>query len=117
MDIKHENCTKVKIYFLGFLFSIDAFASAFIVSTFVCFFYEMKLNYDFFMIGLLIFGCNFAAAMGEILAIKIVGKINPLLSILLFHVPSNILLIFIANTQIKIISAFLLLIRFLLSQI
>jgi hypothetical protein len=50
------------------------------------------------MIGLLMFGCNIISALGEFFANKIVDKINPLIAILLFHIPSNIMLLCITNT-------------------
>jgi hypothetical protein len=69
------------------------------------------------MIGLLIFGCSLLSALGESLANKIVDKINPLIAILLFHIPSNIMLLCIAKTDTKLAAASFLLIRFFFCQI
>jgi hypothetical protein len=69
------------------------------------------------MIGLLIFGCSFLSALGGFLANKIVDKINPLIVILLFHIPSDIMLLYIARTDAKLTAASFLLIRFFFCQI
>jgi predicted MFS family arabinose efflux permease len=83
------------IVVLSLLFSLDSWAGAFIVQSFLSYYFEQKFNLDFTKIGGLLFVCNIISGISGILSSKIVDRIGALATMIFTHLPSNIFLLFI----------------------
>jgi predicted MFS family arabinose efflux permease len=98
------------------LFAADSFAGAFIVQSFLAYYYHGKYNLSFYTIGTYLFVCNILSGMSEILAEKLVYKIGVMETMIYTRLPSNVFLICIGLTDNVYISTFLLICCFCVSQ-
>ncbi len=124
-DARDKNiisCTGIKpeniqtIITLSVLFAVDAFAGAFIVQSYLSYYYESKYDLHFDAIGGLLFACNIVSGISGVLSSKLVDKIGAMATMIYTHLPSNVFLLFIAFTNNHIISIGLLFGRFCISQ-
>jgi MFS family permease len=98
------------------LFAADAFAGAFIVQSFLSYYYYEKYSWKFETVGRYLFVCYIVSGASEILSSKLVDKIGATATMIYTHLPSNVFLIFIGLTDNVYISAFLLICYFCMSQ-
>jgi len=116
------NCTGLEpssvktIVGLVALFMLDAWGGAFIVQSYLSFYYQEKYFLDFDKIGGFLFVCNIISGISGILSSKIVGCIGPLATMIYTHLPSNLFLIAIALVNNSTASILLLMGRFCISQ-
>jgi MFS family permease len=101
---------------LSSLFAVDAFAGAFIVQSFLSYYYEMKYELYFDKIGGVLFACNIVSGISGVLSSKLVDRIGAMATMIYTHLPSNVFLLFIAFTNNPTISIILLFARFCISQ-
>ena len=92
---------------------MDAWGGAFIVQSYLAYYYQEKYDLDFGKIGTYLFICNIISG---ILSSKLVACIGPLATMIYTHLPSNIFLIAIALVDNSTISILLLMGRFCISQ-
>lgn len=104
------------ILLLSFLFSVDAFAGAFIVQSYLSFYYDAKYHKSFDQIGVYLFICNVISGISGILSAKIVHCVGAMATMIYTHLPSNVFLILIALTDNGDVSLFFLFARFCISQ-
>jgi predicted MFS family arabinose efflux permease len=112
--IKKENLKNILL--LSFLFATDAFGGAFIVQSYLSFYYKEKYDRSFDQIGIYLFICNVISGISGILSSKLVHCIGAMATMIYTHLPSNIFLLFIAFTNNVEYSIFFLLARFCISQ-
>ncbi len=112
--IRKENLST--IITLSALFAVDAFAGAFIVQSFLSYYYEKEYGLKFNSIGGALFLCNIVSGISGVLSSKLVDRIGAMATMIYTHLPSNIFLLFIAFTSNPDISLLLLLGRFCISQ-
>jgi MFS family permease len=101
---------------LSALFSIDAFAGGLIVQSMIAYWFYIKFGVDAGVIGSIFFGANVLAGISALLAVRIANKIGLINTMVLTHVPSNILLILVPLMPNLPLAITVLLLRFSISQ-
>ncbi len=101
---------------LSALFSIDAFAGGLIVQSMIAYWFYIKFGVDAGIIGSIFFGTNVLAGLSGLLAVPLANKIGLINTMVLTHVPSNILLILVPLMPTLPLAIVFLLMRFSISQ-
>ena len=101
---------------LSALFSIDAFAGGLIVQSMIAYWFYVKFGVDAGVIGSIFFGANVLAGISALLAVRLANKIGLINTMVLTHVPSNILLILVPLMPTLPLAIAILLMRFSISQ-
>lgn len=83
---------------LSSLFIIDSFAGGFVAQSFISFYYQKKYDFSLESIGGILFVCNIVGGISGVLSSKLVAKIGAMATMIVTHLPSNILLVFISIT-------------------
>jgi MFS family permease len=98
------------------LFSMDAFAGGLIVQSMIAYWFYIKFGVDAGVIGTIFFGTNVLAGLSSLLAVPLANKIGLINTMVLTHVPSNILLILVPLMPTLPLAIAFLLMRFSISQ-
>eukprot|EP00919_Chromeraceae_sp_WS-2016_P036775 GHVR01087379.1.p1 GENE.GHVR01087379.1~~GHVR01087379.1.p1 ORF type:complete len:242 (-),score=-1.58 GHVR01087379.1:3647-4372(-) len=114
VGITKKNCTTITT--LSILFGIDAMAGAFVIQSYLSFYFEKKYQLLFSQIGLLLFWCNIISGISGIASYKLVGKIGAMATMIFTHLPSNIFLLIVPFTSNSTVAIVLILGRFCISQ-
>jgi MFS family permease len=101
---------------LSALFSMDAFAGGLIVQSMLAYWFYIKFGIDAGVLGSIFFGTNILAGLSALLAVRLANKIGLINTMVLTHVPSNILLILVPLMPTLPLAIILLLLRFSISQ-
>ena len=101
---------------LSMLFSMDAFAGGLIVQSMIAYWFYIKFGVDAGVIGTIFFGTNVLAGLSSLLAVHLANKIGLINTMVLTHVPSNILLILVPLMPTLPLAIAFLLMRFSISQ-
>lgn len=101
---------------LSTLFSLDAFAGGFIVQSFVAYWFHVRFNADPALLGAIFFGANILAGISALSAVAISKRIGLINTMVLTHLPSNVLLMLVPLMPNLPLAIALLLIRFSISQ-
>jgi MFS family permease len=101
---------------LSALFSMDAFAGGLIVQSMLAYWFYIKFGVDAGTIGSIFFGTNILAGISALLAVRLANKIGLINTMVLTHVPSNILLILVPLMPTLPLAITALLLRFSISQ-
>lgn len=101
---------------LSALFSLDAFAGGLIVQSMLAYWFYIKFGIDAGVIGSIFFGTNILAGISALLAVRLANKIGLINTMVLTHVPSNILLILVPLMPTLPLAIIVLLLRFSISQ-
>ena len=101
---------------LSALFSLDAFAGGLIVQSMIAYWFYVKFGVDAGIIGSIFFGTNVLAGLSSLLAVPLANKIGLINTMVLTHVPSNILLILVPLMPTLPLAIAFLLMRFSISQ-
>ena len=101
---------------LSALFSMDAFAGGLIVQSMLAYWFFIKFGVDAGTIGSIFFGTNILAGISALLAVRLANKIGLINTMVLTHVPSNILLILVPLMPTLPLAITALLLRFSISQ-
>lgn len=86
------------IFMLSSLFIIDSFAGGFVAQSFISFYYQKKYDFSMESIGGILFVCNIFGGISGVLSSKLVAKIGAMATMIVTHLPSNILLVLISLT-------------------
>lgn len=105
------------VYQLTGLFAVDAAAGGLVVQGIVALWFRQRYGVGLATLGPLFFGVNLAAALSFLMAKPIVKRLGLLRTMVLTHLPSNILLALVALAPNFIWAAGLLVARGLLSQL
>lgn len=108
--------SKRTVFKLSALFSLDAFAGAFIVQSILAYWFYVKFDTDPGMLGTIFFAANILAGFSALAAVRIAKRIGLVRTMVYTHMPSNILLILIPLMPDFTSALALLLIRFSISQ-
>jgi predicted MFS family arabinose efflux permease len=101
---------------LAALFGLDAFAGGFVVSTFVVFWFERKFGAGPDLMGAVMFTGGSIQAGSSILSGRLAGRIGMLNTMVVTHLPSNVLLVLVAFMPSLGSAIAVLLLRYTLSQ-
>jgi MFS family permease len=101
---------------LSALFALDAFGGAFVLQSFAAYWFYLRFGADPKTLGTLFFAANVLAGFSALFASRLAGRIGLLNTMVVTHLPSNVLLILIPLMPTLPLAAAALLLRFSISQ-
>ena len=101
---------------LSALFSLDAFAGGFVVSSFVAYWFNVRFGAEPGALGAIFFAANILAGLSALSAARIAKRIGLINTMVFTHIPSNILLILVPLMPTLPLAVIVLLLRFSISQ-
>ena len=104
------------VFRLSGLFSIDAFAGGFVVQAFVAYWFHAKFGVAPAMLGTIFFGANVLAGISALNATRLAKRIGLLRTMVVTHIPSNLLLMLVPLMPSLPLAIAVLLLRFSISQ-
>ncbi len=104
------------VFKLSALFSLDAFAGGFVVSSFVAYWFNVRFGAEPGALGAIFFAANILAGISALLAARIAKRIGLINTMVFTHIPSNILLILVPLMPTLPLAVLVLLLRFSISQ-
>ena len=101
---------------LSGLFALDSFGGGFVVQSFAAYWFYLRFGVDPGTLGTLFFAANVLAGISALLASRLAGRIGLLNTMVVTHLPSNVLLMLIPLMPTLPLAALMLLLRFSISQ-
>jgi MFS family permease len=101
---------------LSALFALDSFGGGFIVQSFAAYWFYLRFGVDPQTLGWLFFGANVFAGLSALAAASLARRIGLLNTMVVTHLPSNVLLILIPLMPTLPLATLMLLLRFSISQ-
>jgi len=80
---------------LSFLFALDAFAGGFIVQSIAVYWFHVRFGVSPSMLGTVFFGANLLAGLSALAAVPLARRIGLIETMVLTHLPSNVLLMLV----------------------
>jgi len=80
---------------LSALFALDAFGGGFVIQSLMAYWFHLRFGVDLGRLGGIFFTANVLAGLSALLAARIAGRIGLLNTMVLTHLPSNVLLILV----------------------
>jgi MFS family permease len=104
------------VFRLSALFSLDAFAGGFVVSSFVAYWLNVRFGAEPGALGAIFFAANILAGVSALLAARLANRFGLINTMVFTHIPSNVLLILVPLMPTLPLAVLLLLLRFSISQ-
>jgi predicted MFS family arabinose efflux permease len=101
---------------LSALFALDAFAGGFVVQSLMSLWFHLRFGADEAVLGSIFFGANLLAGFSALIVANIARRIGLLHTMVVTHVPSNMLLILVPFMPTLPLAIAVLLLRFSISQ-
>ena len=101
---------------LSALFALDAFGGAFVLQSFMAYWFLVRYNVEPGLLGSIFFGANILAGFSALLASRVAKRIGLINTMVYTHIPSNILLILVPLMPNLPLAIGCLLARFSISQ-
>jgi predicted MFS family arabinose efflux permease len=101
---------------LSALFALDSFGGGFVVQSFAAYWFYLRFGIDPQTLGVLFFGANVLAGISALFASRLANRIGLVNTMVVTHLPSNVLLILIPLMPTLPLAALMLLVRFSISQ-
>src|SRR3954451_18702103 len=101
---------------LAMLFALDSFGGGFVVQSFAAYWFYLRFGVDPKTLGALFFGANVLAGLSALAASRLASRIGLVNTMVVTHLPSNILLILIPLMPTLPLASLMLLLRFSISQ-
>jgi MFS family permease len=101
---------------LSALFALDSFGGGFIVQSFAAYWFYLRFGVDPQTLGWLFFGANVFAGLSALAAAWLARRIGLLNTMVVTHLPSNVLLMLIPLMPTLPLATVMLLLRFSISQ-
>jgi len=123
-----ESNTVSKINFLGVghsrsvvlklsgLFALDSFGGGFVIQSFAAYWFYLRFGVQPAKLGVIFFWANVLAGISALLASRLASRIGLVRTMVVTHLPSNILLILVPLMPNLTLAVLMLLIRFSISQ-
>jgi MFS family permease len=108
--------SKRAVFKLASLFTVDAFAGGFVVQAFVAYWFHSRFGVGPATLGGIFFGANLLAGISALSATWLASRIGLLRTMVVTHVPSNVLLILVPLMPTLPLAIAMLLVRFSISQ-
>jgi MFS family permease len=108
--------SRKNVFKLAGLFTIDAFAGGFVVQAFVAYWFHRRFGVAPATLGAIFFGANVLAGISALSATWIASKIGLLATMVMTHIPSNVLLLLVPLMPTLPLAIMMLLLRFSISQ-
>jgi MFS family permease len=104
------------VFQLSALFSLDAFAGGFVVTSFVAYWFNVRFGAEPGALGAIFFAANILAGISALMAARIASRIGLINAMVFTHIPSNILLMLVPLMPTLPLAVLVLLLRFSISQ-
>lgn len=101
---------------LSALFALDAFGGAFVIDSFLAYWFSKKFNVEPALLGGIFFGTNLLAGFSALAASRLAKKIGLINTMVFTHIPSNVLLMLVPLMPSLPLAIGMLLLRFSISQ-
>jgi len=101
---------------LSALFALDSFGGGFVVQSFVAYWFFLKFGVEPKTLGTLFFAANIVAGCSALVASRLADRIGLVNTMVVTHLPSNVLLILIPLMPTLPLAMLMLLLRFSISQ-
>ena len=101
---------------LSALFALDSFGGGFVVQSFAAYWFYLRFGVDPQTLGMLFFAANVLAGISALVASRLANRIGLVNTMVVTHLPSNVLLILIPLMPTLWLAALMLLVRFSISQ-
>ncbi len=101
---------------LSALFTLDAFAGGFVVQSVVAYWFYRRYGVEPALLGAIFFGANVVAGLSALSAVWVARRVGLLRTMVVTHLPSNILLILVPLMPNLPLAITMLLLRFSISQ-
>jgi predicted MFS family arabinose efflux permease len=101
---------------LAALFALDAFGGGFVIQSIVAYWFHERYGVNEATIGAIFFGANVLAGFSALLAARVARRVGLLNTMVVTHLPSNVLLVFVPLMPNLPLAAAVLLLRFSISQ-
>ena len=117
-SLSHLGLTRSRrrVLTLAGLFSVDAFAGGFVVQAFLAYWFEQRFGASPATLGAIFFGANLLAGISALTASRIAARIGLLATMVVTHIPSNLLLMIVPLMPSLPWAILVLLLRFSISQ-
>lgn len=104
------------IFKLSSLFALDSFGGGFVVQSFAAYWFYLRFGVQPARLGVIFFWANILAGISALLASRLAGRIGLVKTMVVTHLPSNVLLILVPLMPNLKLAVVMLLIRFSISQ-
>ena len=101
---------------LSALFALDSFGGGFVVQSFAAYWFYLRFGVNPATLGAIFFWANIFAGISALLASRLAARIGLISTMVLTHLPSNILLILVPLMPTLTLAVAVLLVRFSISQ-
>jgi MFS family permease len=101
---------------LASLFALDAFGGGFVVQSFAAYWFHLRYGVDAGTLGAIFFWANIFAGISALLASRLASRIGLIKTMVVTHLPSNVLLILVPLMPTLPLAIAVLLVRFSISQ-
>src|SRR5467141_845295 len=101
---------------LSGLFALDSFAGGFVVQSFAAYWFYLRFGVQPAALGAIFFWANVFAGISALLATRLAARIGLIRTMVVTHLPSNILLILVPLMPNVSLAVLVLLLRFSISQ-
>jgi MFS family permease len=101
---------------LSALFAMDAFAGGFVVQSLVAYWFHVRFGVEPAVLGSIFFGANIFAGISALLAARVAARIGLINTMVVTHIPSNVLLMLVPLMPNLLLAIVMLLLRFSISQ-
>ena len=101
---------------LSSLFALDSFGGGFVVQSFAAYWFYLRFGVESGTLGAIFFWANLFAGISALLASRLAVRIGLVRTMVVTHLPSNILLILVPLMPTLSLAILLLLLRFSISQ-
>jgi MFS family permease len=101
---------------LASLFALDSFAGGFVVQSFAAYWFYLRFGVDPATLGVIFFWANIFAGISALLASRLASRFGLINTMVITHLPSNILLILVPLMPNLSLAVLVLLVRFSISQ-
>ena len=101
---------------LSSLFALDSFGGGFVVQSFAAYWFYLRFGVPPVKLGLIFFWANVLAGISALLASRLATRIGLVRTMVVTHLPSNVLLILVPLMPNLTLAVLVLLVRFSISQ-
>jgi MFS family permease len=101
---------------LSALFALDSFGGGFVVQSFAAYWFYLRFGVNPATLGAIFFWANILAGISALLASRLAARIGLLRTMVVTHLPSNVLLILLPLMPTLPLAILVLLVRFSISQ-
>jgi MFS family permease len=101
---------------LSSLFALDSFAGGFVVQSFAAYWFYLRFGLNPGKLGVIFFWANVFAGISALLASRLASRIGLIRTMVVTHLPSNVLLVLVPLMPNLSLAVLVLLVRFSISQ-